>query len=142
MKVNLIKRINLFLFYILRVKNIKNELFDSLNMRIDYIFRMYSVINMTGEEVEEPYNIRKSDIETLSKNKISDYLKLVSDFLDSRGLRELYDVYEVRKVGKYNFLIIFGYSLFNTRKVANRFFYFLILILIFSLIFLIYSKTK
>jgi len=89
------------------------------NTRIDSILRMYSVLNIPENIFEEPYNLRRTDIDTIARNYITEYRKNLSTFLISRGLMELFDVYEVRKVDKYSYLLIFGFSLFNTRKLAN-----------------------
>jgi hypothetical protein len=90
------------------------------NARVDNIYRIYTVLNVPENLIEEPYNFRNSDIESLSRNYILEYRRNLSNFLISKGLLELFDLYELRKVGKYNYLLIFGYSLVNTRKIANR----------------------
>ena len=41
---------------------------------------------------------------------------IVIQFLDANGLYELYDFYDVEKVDKYSYLLIFGFSLFNSQK--------------------------
>ena len=117
--VNIFKRIKLFLLYRSITKSISKELEIEYNTRIDSILRMYSVLNIPENIFEEPYNIRRTDIDTIARNYITEYRKNLSTFLISRGLMELFDVYEVRKVDKYSYLLIFGFSLFNTRKLAN-----------------------
>lgn len=117
---NFIKKISLFLTYRSILKSIKKELELEYNCRVDNIYRIYSVLNIPNEIFEEPYNLRKSDIDTISRNYITEYRKNISTFLISRGLMELFDVYEVRKVDKYSYLLILGFSLFNTKKLANN----------------------
>lgn len=114
------KIISLFFTYRSILKSIKIQLELEYNARIDNIYRIYTVLNIPENLIEEPYNFRNSDIETLSKNYILEYRRNLSNFLISKGLLELFDLYELRKVGKYNYLLIFGYSLINTRKLANR----------------------
>lgn len=117
--VNIFKKIKLFLLYRSITKSISKELEIEYNTRIDSILRMYSVLNIPENIFEEPYNLRRTDIDTIARNYITEYRKNLSTFLISRGLMELFDVYEVRKVDKYSYLLIFGFSLFNTRKLAN-----------------------
>jgi hypothetical protein len=69
---------------------------------------------------DEPYNLRKTDIDTLSKTYINEFRRRFSDFLNSKGLMELFDLYEVKKVDKYSYLLVFGFSLANTKKLANN----------------------
>lgn len=117
---NIFKKIKLFLLYRSITKSISKELEIEYNTRIDSILRMYSVLNIPENIFEEPYNLRRSDIDTIARNYITEYRKNLSTFLISRGLMELFDVYEIRKVDKYSYLLILGFSLFNTRKVANN----------------------
>lgn len=114
------KRISLFFTYRSILKSIKIQLELEYNARIDNIYRIYTVLNVPENLIEEPYNFRNSDIESLSKNYILEYRRNLSNFLISKGLMELFDLYELRKVGKYNYLLIFGYSLINTKKLANN----------------------
>jgi len=114
------KIISLFFTYRYILKSIKIQLELEYNARVDNIYRIYTVLNVPENLIEEPYNFRNSDIESLSRNYILEYRRNLSNFLISKGLLELFDLYELRKVGKYNYLLIFGYSLVNTRKIANR----------------------
>lgn len=130
---NIFKRLSLFGLYRSKLNSIKKELEIEFNARIDNISRIYTVLNIPTELFEEPYNLRTSDIDLLSRNYISEYRRRISEFLISKGMMELFELYEVRKVDKYSYLLIYGYSLINTRKIANN----LIWISIFSLIGLI-----
>ena len=113
------------------------------NARIDKAYRIYTVVNIPDESFGEPYNLRKTDIDTIARNYINDFRGNMSKFLVNRGLLELFDLYEVRKVDKYSYLLIFGYSLLNTRKVANNFITFGIITSILFIIFiLVYILMK
>jgi hypothetical protein len=97
------------------------------------------VINIPEEVFEDPYNFRKSDIDSLSRPYIREFYGKISDFLNKNGLTELYEVYDLEKVDKYSYLLIFGFSLINTRRFANNFIlYWLPIIFILSLIILLY----
>jgi len=140
----LFKKINLFFTYRSTLKSIKKEMELDYNARIDSIYRIYMVLNLPDALFEEPYNIRTGDIDTISRNYILDFRRNFSDYLVRKGLLELFEIYEVRKVDKYSYLLIFGFSLFNTRKVANILINSTIVLSILSLlgiIFLIVYKT-
>lgn len=128
-KISLWRKFKLFLEYRDQISKIEKALLTDFNTRIDGAFRLYTVINVPQELVEEPYNLRKSDIDVFAQNFIKDYSSQLSRFLNSRGLNEMYDFYEVTKVDKYSYLVVIGFSLFNTQKIFTNFFYILLPIL-------------
>jgi hypothetical protein len=134
---NFLKKIGLFFTYKSKINSIREELILEYNARIDSIYRIYTVLNIPPVIFEEPYNLRTSDIDQIAKNYILDFRRNFSQFLVTKGLMELFDVYEIRKVDKYSYLLIFGFSLFNTRKVANTLISFSMITLFLCLILLI-----
>lgn len=105
-------------------KNILNQnqvlLEGDYNIRIDKAFRMYTVLNIPEDLFGEPYNIRTGDIDTISQTYLRDYIRKLSEFLNSKGLSELYDFYEpVKRVEKYSYLIVLGFKPFNSLKYNN-----------------------
>ena len=124
MKTNIFKKIYLFFIFRRNLLKAKTDLKIQFNIRVDNIFRFYTVLNVPSEVVEEPYNLRKSDIDSISRNYVKEFNFQLSQFLNSRGLTELYDLYDMEKVDKYSYLLVFGYSLFNTKRLANSLIYF------------------
>ena len=124
MKTNIFKKIYLFFIFRRNLLKAETDLKIQFNIRVDKIFRFYTVLNVPSEVVEEPYNLRKSDVDTISKNYVREFNFQLSQFLNSRGLTELYDLYDMEKVDKYSYLLVFGYSLFNTKRLANSLIYF------------------
>ena len=122
-KLSLWRKFKLFLEYRDQISKIEKALLTDFNTRIDGAHRLYTVINVPQELIEEPYNLRKSDIDVFAQNFIKDYSSQLSRFLNSRGLNEMYDFYEVTKVDKYSYLVVIGFSLFNTQKIYTNFFY-------------------
>ena len=114
--ISLFKKISLFFTYRKAIRKIERELEREFNVRIDKAQRIYTVLNIPSELIEEPYNLRKADIDALAQNFIKEYSSQLSKFLDANGLYELYDFYDVEKVDKYSYLLIFGFSLFNSQK--------------------------
>ena len=119
MRVSLRKKISLYFTYKKSIKKIEKDLEKQFNIRIDRVGRLYTVLNIPQDVVEEPYNLRKSDIDTLADKFIREYSIQLSKFLNENGLSELFDFYDSEKVGKYSYLLVFGYSLFNTQKVGK-----------------------
>ena len=134
---NFFKKIIVFFTYRSKINTIKEELKLEYNAKIDSIYRIYTVLNLPPIIFEEPYNLRTYDIDQISRNYILDFRRNISDFLIKRGLMELFELYEIRKVDKYSYLLIFGFSLFNTKKVANS----IITTLIFLFLFLVLFFT-
>lgn len=124
MKTNIFKKIYLFFIFRRNLLKAKTDLKIQFNIRVDNIFRFYTVLNVPDEVVEEPYNLRKSDVDTISRNYVREFNSQLSQFLNSRGLTELYDLYDMEKVDKYSYLLVFGFSLFNTKRLANSLIYF------------------
>jgi hypothetical protein len=112
--ISFFKKVSLFRFWRRTVGSKKRELLEKFNTRVDNSSRLYTVINISPTLIEEPYNLRKSDIDNLAKNYITEYSKELSNYLNSLELFELYDYYEVKKVEKYSYLIVFGFSLFKS----------------------------
>lgn len=119
-KVSLLKKIKIFKEYKKIVQSIKNELESSFGVRIDKAWRMYSVINIPIEDVGEPYNLKRSDIDKIAESSIKGFSNELSIFLDAKGLKELYDFYEVQKVDKYSYLLVFGFSLFKSNEYYDK----------------------
>jgi len=115
--ISIFKKISLFFTYRKAIRKIEKQLEREFNIRIDGAYRIYTVLNVPSELIEEPYNLRKGDIDTLAQNFIKEYSSQLSKFLDANGLYELYDFYDVEKVDKYSYLLIFGFSVFNSQKV-------------------------
>lgn len=114
------KKIRLFKNYKDIVKNIKTELETKFNIRIDNAFRMYTVLNIPEELIGEEYSLKKSDVDKISENFITEYGTELSKFLNTKGLSELYEYYEIKKVDKYSYLLVYGFSLFKSNKYYNN----------------------
>ena len=133
------KKIRLYNSFKKIIRSNRVTLEGNFNARIDKAYRIYTVINIPEETFGEPYNIRKSDIDSISETYIREYVSKISDYLNSIGLSELYDFYEpIKKVDKYSYLIILGFKPFNSVNYNNLIWLRIVPILsIFSIISLI-----
>lgn len=105
------------------IKENKDTLQKNYNLRIDNAYRLYTVLNIPEEIIGESYSLKKSDIDRISENFIKKYGEELSIFLNSKGLNELYEYYEIRKVDKYSYLLVWGFRLFKTHKFYNNLYY-------------------
>jgi len=120
-KVSLRKKIQLYLTYRKTLEKNREDLFQNFTSRVDKVYRIYTVINLPKEELDEPYNFRKRDLDIFAEKYIRDYSQNMGKYLNNLGLNELYDIYEVKKVDKFSYLIVIGFRLFNTDKLAKNF---------------------
>lgn len=139
--ISFFKKLKLFFFYFKSIKGEREKLYNDFFLRIDKVGRMYTVLNIPPEVFDEPYNIRKSDIDLIATNYINKYVSDLTDFLNTKGLVELYRVYDVKKVDKYGYLIILGFSLFQSDVLAKNIMFKLTptLLVLLSLIFLYFK---
>lgn len=115
-----LKKIRLFSFYKKTIKENRSEIEQNFGLRIDKAQRMYTVLNIPEEIIGEAFSLKKSDIDRISENYIKEYSSEISRFLTSKGLGELYSFYEVRKVDKYSYLVVIGYSLFRSNEYYDK----------------------
>jgi hypothetical protein len=121
--ISLFKKIKLFNSFRNIVKTNSSELELKFKIRIDNAYRLYTVINVPEELIGEAYSLKKSDIDRISENYIRQYSSELAAYLNSKGLNELYDFYKIDKVGKYSYLIVFGFRLFRSEKFYNNIYY-------------------
>jgi len=114
--ISFIKKVRLFLLYRKTIRQVENELKRNFNLRIDNASRLYTIFTIPMDVIEEPYNIRRADFDALVQNFIKSYTSDLSKFLNSKGLNELYDIYEMEKIHSYNYLLVYGYSLFKSDR--------------------------
>lgn len=119
-KLSFVKKMRLFSSYKKSIKSIKNILEQNFNIRVDSAYRMYTVINIPEELIGEAFSLKKSDIDRISETYIKEYLSELNNFLNKNGLSEIFELYSSKKVDKYSYLVIVGFSLFRSDKFYNR----------------------
>ena len=122
-EVSLLKRIKLFRKYKKIIDSCKDQLLSQFNTRVDRSYRIYTVLNIPQELIGEAYSLRKADIDKISETFTREWTLELSKFLESKDLNELYRIYEIRKVDKYSYLLVVGYSLFQSNKYYYNLFY-------------------
>ena len=119
----MLKKIKLFFLWRNTIKESKFELEQKFKLRIDGAQRLYTVINVPEELIGEAFALKKSDIVRISETYVRSYSAELSDFLNKKNLQELYRVYEIKKVDKFSYLMIIGFSLFKSQRFYNILYY-------------------
>lgn len=114
------KKFKAFLNYRRSVKAIKSQLQSEFNVRVDNAYRLYTVVNLPKEQLDEPYNLRTSDINMIADRYLKEFSNKMASFLNKNGMMEMYRMYNIEKVTKYSYLVIIGFSLFETDKLFKR----------------------
>lgn len=131
-KLSLWRKLKLYIQYRKAInKNITD--LEQKGFRIDRVKRIYTVINVPPEMFDDAYDLKKTDIDRVSQSFLTDSIRTISKILNGIGINELYKIYETRKVDKYSYLLILGYSLFDTKKIADFIFLRLIPFVLISL---------
>ncbi len=134
MKISIWKKIKLYFVYTGIIKRGNYLLQNEANLRVDRVTRLYTVLNIDEEDIKN-YGPKLSN--QIVQKYINEYINKVDRLFNTMGLTELVGLMEIRKINELNYLIVFGYSIFNTSKVANM----LILILtltIFAALYLVF----
>jgi hypothetical protein len=142
-RISFLKKMQLFLYFKRILKENKVQLEQNLNIRIDDAYRLYTVLNVPEELIGEAFSIKKSDIDKISESYIREYTMSVAKFLNTIGLSELFQSYEVKKVDKLSYLVVIGFSLFKTNKFYDKIYYRVIpIITLFMIIIISYFLLK
>lgn len=114
MKVSFFTKVSRFFLYRRIIKANKEVLSNpTVALRRDWINRLYTVLNLDSD-------VKQYGVE-LTQTYIKKYLSDSEKVFTNIGLKELVGIYDIQKIDETNYLIVFGYSLFNTKKVTNRF---------------------
>ena len=130
-KISLYKRLKLYNQYRKIVRDNRDKLTGlNVNLRIDRVNRLYTVLNMP-EDV-------KTYGTSLTEKYLKDYITNVDTVFAQMGLSELVGILEITKIDETNYLIVFGFSLMDTAKLARRTIVFSSIILLVALSLIIF----
>jgi hypothetical protein len=118
----IMKKMSLYSLYKKTINENSAELLNRYNLRIDSAHRMYTVLNIPEDIIGEAYSLRKADIDRIADKYLREFSSDLATMLNDKGLPELYDFYEVKKVDKYSYLVVIGFSLFRTDERRGRLF--------------------
>lgn len=119
-RISLLKKIRLFSEYRSVLNASSQEIEARYGARVDKAYRIYTVLNIPEDIIGEAYSLKKSDIDKIAENYIKGYISEMGAYLSSKNLSELFRIYEVKKVDKYSYLIVIGYSLFSSNEFYDR----------------------
>jgi hypothetical protein len=117
------KKIKLFREFRKIINDNKNYLNVNFGIRVDRAYRLYTILNIPEELFGEAFSLRKSDIERISEPYIKEYSNELGNFLNSKGLGEMYDFYELVKVDKFSWKIVIGFKFFRSNDFYDKIYY-------------------
>jgi hypothetical protein len=118
-EIGLIKKLKLFWSYRGIVLRHRKELDKTFNIRVDDVYRLYTVLNVDPKKLPDPYNVVTNDIEAMQGSAVKGFLSGLGIYLNNKGLNELYEIYECEKIDENHYLVVVGFSLFNSGDIAK-----------------------
>ena len=109
-------KISLFFTYRKAIKQSSFLILNEVNLRSDRVGRLYTILNLNSEDILN-YGPKLSS--QIVQKYINDYMSKVDKMFLQLGLNELIGLMEIKKIDELNYLVVFGYSFFNSARVAN-----------------------
>ena len=138
---NLIKKIKNLRYYLKIIKTNKKELYDNYNIKVDNIYRLYSVYNMDENEYNQYGGDDHIDVnnhnsiegllqtasgsgkitngEDLFNTKIDKELRRLDTYLIKIGLAEMYGYTQKKRLDKLNYQVVIEFKYMSTKFLAN-----------------------
>jgi hypothetical protein len=112
-KLGLFKRIKLYRHYRRLLRN-NEEIISSpkFNLRVDYVGRLYTVVNL-------PPDVKTYGTE-IAQRYINEYVTEVDKMFQSIGVSEYVGILDIQQETEMDYVIVFGFKFIDTAKVANR----------------------
>lgn len=120
---NFIKKIRLYLTYKRIIKKHKKTLAKKgYEIDVDYIGRMYTVVNLPQDVVDYGHDLAQSHIQK--------YIQKVDSLFFKIGLNEYVGIYDIRREGDLDYVVIFGFKFLDMVRVINNLITFLFIALV------------
>ncbi len=137
---NIIQRFKNLKYYCNVLDENKTELYEKFNIKIDSIYRMYTVYNVDEKEYltyggDKPIIHEKKNIEDFLSNKsgsgammngdeyfqriINNKIAKLDQFLIQKGLSEMYGLTSKQRLDKLNTKVVIEYKYLSTSFLAN-----------------------
>jgi hypothetical protein len=110
---NIFKRIKFYYTYKNIANEIKKDLLENFNVRIDNINRLYTVINIPDET--QIYGSEHAN--ALTEEFLRKWLVKFDTFLVNNQIKEFLIREELTKIDDLNYLIVFRYKYLNVEKI-------------------------
>ena len=118
-----VNKISILLTYIKILKQNRADLFKYFNIKIDLVYRMYTVI-IIPDETLSLLSVKENKFEYVFQqevlSQITNYIKSLETYFQSIGIgKEWYGVSEIEKIDEKNYKFVVRFALFDTVKIAN-----------------------
>lgn len=138
---SLYKKLKVYFIYRKIIKANKSFLVDpKFNLKIDRLCRLYTVLNFPDNYGTNSESEAKTYGQQIVKKTLDDYVRSVDYLLTQVGLIEMTGLLETKRIDDYNILVVFGYSFFDTKKMANRTVFITSAITILITLFILFHK--
>jgi type IV secretory pathway TrbF-like protein len=128
-----VNKYKLYKIYKKFIREHEQHLEQNLRLRRDYTNFLYTIVNLDPELVNKYY----AENDRVARPAINEYIKKVDDFFRKYNMQEFVAVRKVTRVDDFNWKVEFGFSLFNSKKRAKRFFYTTLAIVVLTILSLI-----
>jgi len=112
---SIFKKYKLFRYFKKLLKDNKGVISNKkngLNLRIDKVQRIYTVINCSPDVAKYGRN--------LAEKEIKEYVTKAEKLFIDIGILEYIGIRDIQQISDLDFLIVFGYKGFNTSSFYNR----------------------
>ncbi len=133
-KLSFYKKYLLFRLFKKTIDGCNIELYQKFGIRVDRAYRLYTILNIPEELIGEAFTLRKSDIDRISEPLIREYTNELSTYLNSKGLSEIYDFYELKKEDKFSWKIVIGFKIFRSNEWYDKLYFRILPISLLSMI--------
>jgi len=127
------KKYRLYKAYKKFIRDKEAILESKFRLRRDYTNFLYTVVNLDPDTVNKYY----AENENVAKPAINEYIKSVDSFFRKFGMQEFVAIRKIKRLDDFNWKVEFGFSLFNSKKRANRMIIFSLLTIILAILALI-----
>lgn len=109
------KSIKMYLLYRQLIKKNQKELLEKFNLRVDQLYRLYTVINLPPQA--DTYGPK--DGPKITAALLKNWLGRLDNYLTQIGVKELTSVESMQEIDEMNYLLIIRFKMVNVVRVAN-----------------------
>lgn len=107
---------NLYRTYKRFIRDFQQDLEKEFRLKRDYTNYLYTIVNIDKETAERYY----AENDRVAKPFVKEYVAKVDSFFRKYNMSELVALKNVERINDFNYKVEFCFSLFDSKKRANR----------------------
>lgn len=115
MDINFRQKLRLFKEYKDYIRINRSILMDN-NFRVDNAYRLYTVVNISEQNIPEPYRLRVNDVVKIEEKYVAEALEIHRNFFNKIGLNGLFSEPIVRRIQPLSYLVYYNYKYLDNVK--------------------------